>query len=136
MNRLLKIVLLIIVGTLLATLAWGAQKTEVYTATVDSKGVQKIEMLAGEFYFKPNDVIVKKNVPVEISIKKEPGYAAHSLVLHAPETGIDLNVALGTDAKTIRFTPTKAGKYAFYCDKGLIEKHRAKGMEGVLEVTE
>jgi hypothetical protein len=52
MNRLLKIVLLIIVGTLLATLAWGAQKTEVSAATVDSEGVQKIEMPAGLFSFR------------------------------------------------------------------------------------
>jgi hypothetical protein len=51
MNRLLKIVLLIIVGILLATLAWGAQKTEVSAATVDSKGVQKVTMQAAEFSF-------------------------------------------------------------------------------------
>ncbi len=51
MNRLLKIVLLIIVGTLLATLAWGVQNTGVSAATVDGKGVQKIEMPAGEFSF-------------------------------------------------------------------------------------
>jgi plastocyanin len=39
--------------------------------------------------------------------------------------------------ETIRFTPAKAGVYPVYCGLGFsIEKHRAKGMEGVLEVTE
>lgn len=128
--------LLILVGASLMSRAWSAGKTEAYTATVDKSGVQKIEMVAGEYYFKPNYVIVKVNKPAEITIKQEPGFASHSIVLHAPDAGIDFDVDLGADAKTIKFTPTKAGKYPFYCDKGLIEKHRSKGMEGVLEVTE
>ncbi len=128
--------LLALVGAFLLSLAWGAEKTEVYKATIDSNGVQKIEMKAGDFYFKPDTIIVKKNVPVVITVKEEPGFASHSIVLHAPEAGIDFDVDLGRDAKTIRFMPTRAGRYPFYCDEGLIETHRSKGMEGVLEVTE
>jgi len=58
-------------------------------------------------------------------------------VLQAPEAGIAIKEELGTEPKVIKFTPTKAGKYPFYCDhRFLFWTHRAKGMEGVLEVTE
>jgi plastocyanin len=114
-----------------------AETREIYKATIDSSGVQKVAMLAGSYFFKPNDVIVKVNTPVEITIKKEPGFVPHNIVLHAPEAGIDFKVELGTDPKVIKFTPTKTGKYPFYCSKRfLFWTHRAKGMEGVLEVTE
>jgi plastocyanin domain-containing protein len=128
--------LLILVTAVLASLSWAVEKKDVYKAAVDKSGVQRVEMTGGDFYFKPNYVIVKVNVPVAISIRKEPGFASHSIVLHAPEAGIDFDVDLDTTAKTIAFTPTKTGTYPFYCDKGLIETHRSKGMEGVLEVTE
>jgi len=136
MRKIMKMLLLAFAGAFLLSLAWGAGKPEVYKATIDGSGVQKIAMKGGDFYFKPNEVIVKVNVPVEITIKEEPGYTSHNIVLHAPEAGIDFDVDLGTDAKTIRFTPTRVGRYPFYCDEGLIETHRSKGMEGVLEVTE
>jgi len=40
------------------------------------------------------------------------------------------------DTVKVRFTPTKAGVFAFYCDKKLLffKSHREKGMEGVLKV--
>ena len=137
MLRSIKIMMPVFVGALLMSAAWGAETKEIYQATIDSSGVQKVEMLAGSYFFKPNDVIVKVNVPVEITIKKEPGFVPHNIVLHAPEAGIDFKVELSTDPKVIRFTPTKAGTYPFYCDhRFLFWSHRAKGMEGVLEVTE
>ncbi len=124
-------------GAFLMSSAWGADTKEVYKATIDSSGIQKIEMISGSYYFKPNDVIVKVNVPVEITIKKEPGAAPHDIVLHAPEAGIDFDVELRTDPKVIKFTPTRAGKYPFYCDhRFLFWSHRGKGMEGVHEVEE
>jgi plastocyanin len=136
MRKIISTLLLALAGAFFLSLAWGAGIAEVYKATIDGSGVQKIEMQAGDFYFKPNNVIVKVNVPVVITVKEEPGFASHSIVLHAPEAGIDFDVDLGRDTKTIRFTPTRAGRYPFYCDKGLIETHRSKGMEGILEVTE
>ena len=137
MNRFIRMAVPFFMGALFMSAAWGAETKNIYKATVDSSGVQKIEMLGASYYFKPNDIIVKVNVPVEITIKKEPGAAPHDIVLHAPEAGIDFNVELGTDPKVIKFTPTKVGKYPFYCDhRFLFWSHRAKGMKGVLEVVE
>ena len=137
MNRNMKISILVIMGLFFLSTIWAAETTEVYKATIDKSGAQKVEMLAGSYFFKPNDVMVKVNVPVEITIKKESGVAPHDIVLHAPEAGIDFKVELSTEQKVIKFTPTKVGKYPFYCDhRFLFWSHRGRGMEGILEVTD
>jgi plastocyanin len=131
------IAVLFFVGTFFVPTVWCAERNAIYKATIDSGGVQKVQMLAGSYYFKPKYVIVKVNIPVELTIKKESGFVPHDIVLHAPEAGIDFKTELSTEPKVIRFTPTKAGKYPFYCNhRFLFWSHRAKGMEGVLEVTE
>jgi plastocyanin domain-containing protein len=109
-----------------------------FVATVDKDGVQRIEMLAGEYFFDPNYIVVKVNVPVEIKIKKEPTIVPHRFITKAPEAGMDIYESLSSEPKVIRFTPTKVGKYPFYCDKKFIfsKSHREKGMEGVIEVIE
>ena len=109
-----------------------------FVATVDQDGVQRVEMIGGSYYFDPAEVVVKVNVPVEISIKKI-GSSPHSIYLKAPEAGIDFETSLGTEPKVIRFTPTKVGKYPFWCTKKApfsSKSHKDKGMEGVLEVVE
>jgi len=114
-----------------------AQKKQ-FVATVDKDGVQRIEVLAGEYFFDPNYIIVKVNVPVEIEIKKEPTIIPHAFVIKAPDAGMDIHESLSSEPKIIKFTPTKTGKYPFYCDKKFLffESHREKGMEGTIEVIE
>jgi plastocyanin domain-containing protein len=107
-------------------------------APIGPDGVQRVEMVGGSYFFDPNYIIVKVNVPVEIKIRKESGMIPHDFVLKAPEAGMDVKVELGKEPQTIRFTPTKVGEYPFYCDKKLLffESHRDKGMKGVLKVEE
>jgi len=117
--------------------AMGKEKRVV--ATVDADGVQRVEVIGGEYYFDPNYIVVKVNKPVELTVKKAPGYIPHDMVVKAPEAGIDFNVDL--DAKkpdTIKFTPTKVGKYEMYCDKKLLffKSHKDRGMHGMIEVVE
>jgi plastocyanin domain-containing protein len=109
-----------------------------FIASIDQDGVQRVEVLAGEYFFDPNYIVVKVNVPVEIKIKKEPTIVPHSFITKAPEAGMDIYESLGSEPKIIRFTPTKVGKYPFYCDKKFLfsKSHREKGMEGVIEVIE
>ena len=107
-------------------------------ATVGQDGIQRVEMIGGSYYFDPAEVVVKVNVPVEISIKKI-GSSPHSIVLKAPEAGIDFEMSLGAEPKVIKFTPTKVGKYPFWCTKKApfsSKSHRDHGMEGILEVVE
>lgn len=109
---------------------------DVYQATVGSDGVQHVSLLGGNYFFRPKRILVKANVPVELEVRLEQGMIPHTLVITAPEAGIAVNEKLSTDVKKIRFTPTAAGTYPFYCSNKLLffESHRQKGMEGVLEV--
>ena len=112
-----------------------AEKKE-FTAKIDPEGVQRVEVLSGSYFFDPNYIIVKVNVPVELKITMESGIVPHDIVLKAPEAGMDLKLELGSTPQVMRFTPTKTGKFTFYCDKKLLffESHRDKGMVGTLEV--
>ncbi len=108
-----------------------------YKAVKDNDGIQRIEIVGGGYYFDPNHIIVEVNVPVELKVKKDAKFLVpHSIVIKAPEAGIDFSESLKTEPKIIRFTPVKTGKFIFYCDKKLLffKSHRNKGMEGVLEV--
>jgi plastocyanin domain-containing protein len=113
-------------------------KKKIYLATIDEDGIQRIEVLGGGYYYDPDYIIVKKDIPVELIIKKEPGIVPHNIVIRQPEAGMDIRESMSTKQKIIKFTPGKAGKYPFYCDKKLLffKNHREKGMEGIIEVTE
>ncbi len=105
-------------------------------AVLGEDGVQRVEILGGGYFYNPNHVIVTVNVPVELTLKREAGFVPHDFVIKAPEAGIDVSESMDTKPKVVKFTPTKAGIYPFYCSKKMIfmSSHRDKGMKGVLEV--
>jgi plastocyanin len=120
-----------------AGLAQDAEK-KVHVASVGEDGVQRVEVRAGEYFFDPGHIVVKVNVPVELTVSKEPGLH-HDIVMREPQAGMDFKVELDKDEpRTIRFTPTRAGRYPFYCDKRFLffKSHRDRGMEGLMEVVE
>lgn len=102
----------------------------------DADGVQRVRLVAGSYFFKPNHIVVKANVPVELTASRESGITPHDLVIRAEEAGINVKADLGSDPKKIAFIATKPGKYPIYCSKKLpfMAGHREKGMEGILEV--
>jgi plastocyanin len=102
----------------------------------DADGVQRVRLVAGSYFFKPNHIVVKANVPVELTASRESGITPHDLVIRAEEAGINVKEDLAGDPKKIAFTATKPGKYPIYCSKKLpfMAGHREKGMEGILEV--
>ncbi len=108
-----------------------------YQAKIE-EGVQKVQVTATEYSFTPDRISVKVNMPVELSVRKEAGLVPHNITLNAPEAGIDFSEALSTEPVTIKFTPTKAGEYTFFCSKKLpfSKSHKEKGMEGILIVRE
>jgi plastocyanin len=115
-----------------------AAERQEFVASVDKDGIQRVEMIGGSYFFRPNYVILKVNVPVELKISKEAGLTPHNIVIDAPEAGMEIKAELSTEPQIIRFTPTITGKYPFYCDKKFLffESHREKGMEGTIEVRE
>lgn len=111
---------------------------EVYRAAIAADGVQHVRIEGGSYFFKPNHVIVHVNVPVELTVSVSKSLIPHTLVIQAPEAGISVDKNLSSDAINIRFTPTAAGKYSFYCKNKLLffNSHREKGMKGLLEVAQ
>jgi plastocyanin domain-containing protein len=107
-----------------------------FVAPIGQDEIQRVEILAGEYYFTPNHIILKVNVPTELKIKKESSVIPHDFVIKAPEAGINIAENIGSEPKMIRFTPTETGKFPFYCSKKFLffKTHRERGMEGVIEV--
>ncbi|RQR67967.1 MULTISPECIES: quinol oxidase [unclassified Burkholderia] len=103
---------------------------------VDADGVQRVAIVGGSYFFRPNHVIVRAHVPVELTVSAEPGVVPHSFAIDAPQAGIAVRTELGTTPRTLRFTPTAPGRFAYYCTHRLLflRSHRERGMEGVLDV--
>jgi len=108
-------------------------------ANIGADGVQHVDITGGEYYYDPNHIVVKVNVPVELKVIKTSGYTPHDIIVKAPEAGIDFKTDFKSkEPAVIKFTPTKVGKYPMYCDKKIpfFKSHRDRGMEGVIEVVE
>jgi plastocyanin domain-containing protein len=112
------------------------QESKPFVATVGSDGAQKVDITAGGYWFKPNRITVRANVPVELTVSKESGVIPHDIVMKSPEAGMDFAEGLSGTPKVIKFTPTKPGIYPFYCSKKppFGKSHKERGMEGAIEV--
>ena len=119
-----------------ASLAVEPSDDDAYQTSVGSDGIQHATIVGGSYFFRPQRVIVKVNVPVELEVSLEKGVIPHTLVIQAPDAGIAVDEKLSTEVKKIRFTPMATGTYSFYCKNKLLifKSHREKGMEGMLEV--
>ena len=139
-NALKYIVLSVIFSFISTSSASGASDAEIkkFTPEINSQGMQRVEIIGGSHFFDPNFIIVKKDVPVELVFTKEPGMVPHDVAMDSPEADIEFKFDISDTPKSVTFTPTKAGKYPFYCTKKLLffESHKDKGMKGTLEVRE
>ena len=133
-----KVILLIFVMMISCQSLHQKAQTGEYVAKVDSDGIQRVQITAREYSFTPNHIIIKLNMPTELSVKKEAGLAPHNFTLIAPDAGLNFSESLSTDPVIIKFTPAKTGNFIFFCNKKLpfSKSHRDKGMEGILEVRE
>ena len=139
MRRLKCILCNAVLLVLIAAFAWGdGLKEKRMVATIDPNGIQRVDILGGGYYFDPNIIVVKVNVPVELRVKQAGGITPHDIALKAPDAGINFAENLSSELKVIKFTPTKVGKYPFACTKRLLffKSHKDQGMHGLLEVVE
>jgi plastocyanin domain-containing protein len=127
--------IVLVAVSLVRAAEWQEKRLE---AVIGTDGVQRVEVTAGGYYYDPNTIVVKVNVPVELIVKRTSGFFGHNIVLKAPDAGIDFAQALGTKPASITFTPTKAGKYMFTCSHKVpfSKSHLERGMYGYLEVVE
>jgi plastocyanin domain-containing protein len=132
-------IILTVIALLAVSLAMAAEWQEKRaTAVIGEDGVQRIKILAGGYYYDPNTIVVKVNVPVELIVRRTSGGFGHNIVLEEPDAGIDFRQGLSTDPVAIKFTPTKIGKYMFVCSHKVpfSKSHKERGMYGYLEVVE
>lgn len=122
-----------------------AQPKNIVRAEISPDNIQRVEIHGGSYYFKPDHIIVKVNVPVEFTLKKDRGlspfgsWLAHDFIMDEKDAGIEIEEMLSAEKTVIvRFTPLKTGKFPFYCSEKFVffKGHRKKGMEGTLEVVE
>jgi len=136
MKRMMFIISMMLIAAVAAADEQPAGKR--FVATIDKDGYQRVEMTAGEYYFDPSVVVVKVNVPVELTIKKTGGMTPHNFTIKAPEAGLDFTIDISSEPKKVSFMATKTGSYPFECSKQFLffKSHKDRGMHGVLEVVE
>lgn len=104
----------------------GAMATESATAMMED-GAQTITVEGGNFYFKPNEIKVKMGTPVKLTFSNMQGF--HDFVID--DLDVKTKQITAGNKETVEFTPTKKGKYEFYCSVG---QHKQMGMKGTLIV--
>jgi len=135
MKRVVLALVFVVFGSAVV-LADEPKVTTVTASVVD--GVQRVEIRGGDYYFEPNHIIVKKDIPVELVVKKAPGWVPHDIVMDAPQAGMAFKLEFDKEGEVVKFTPTQAGTFPFYCDKRLLffKSHKERGMHGEIEVVD
>ena len=109
----------------IGTYARGAdlKDNEAWRASVGTDGVQRINLQCGPNYFDPHHVIVKVNVPVEISLHSPPNMAPHHFVLDLSKISLSEGNPAGSTTKQIRFIPKTIGEHPFGCQDNAAHPH-------------
>ncbi|CAN5235757.1 hypothetical protein BH09PAT2_BH09PAT2_01110 [soil metagenome] len=93
----------------------------------DASEVQIVNIEGGSFYFKPNEIHVKKGQKVKVVMNAVS--MMHDFVID--ELDVRMPVVKNGSKGEVEFTADKAGTYEFYCSVG---QHRANGQVGKLIV--
>ena len=73
--------------------------------------VQTVEILAQRFNFTPDEIKVKKGVPVDLELTTLDRVHGFDV----PGLGLTAQIVPG-ETTHVRFTPDKAGRFLFHCD--------------------
>jgi len=86
-----------------------------WTAT-DPDGVQRVNILCGKDFFDPSRIVVKANVPVELTVSTMPDLPSQSFVLNVPgPKPINANAPIGAGRTKFAFNPGSPGNYPALC---------------------
>jgi hypothetical protein len=85
------------------------------TAAMGSDNIQRVKITTHSFYFDPNRIVVKRGIPVQLTVKNGALLVPHDFSCEAKEAGIELDQKVGMfhGSKTVRFTPDRIGEYPF-----------------------
>lgn len=96
-------------------------------ATTTATGVKIFNLEAGSFYYKPNEIKVKKGEKVRIVMSAKD--MMHDF--NIDELKVKLPITKSGETGTVEFTADKVGSFEFYCSVG---QHRKNGQVGKLIV--
>lgn len=102
-----------------------------------TSAVYRVRVELADYRFSPRNIEVTVGQPVELVLSNRDFITPHNITLSAPGAGMDIDVDVQPGkSRQLSFTPTRTGRYEFYCDKKLpfMKSHRERGMEGVLVV--
>lgn len=89
--------------------------------------VTTITLEAGAFYFKPDEIRIKKGEKVKIVMNSMD--MMHDFVID--ELGVKLPVTKSGETNEVEFVAEKTGTFEYYCSVG---QHRSRGQVGTLIV--
>lgn len=103
------------------------QTTPATQAAQSRSDAVTVNVEGGNFYFKPNEIKVKKGQKVTINFTNAGGI--HDFVID--EFNVKIGPITGGKTQSVSFIPGKTGSFEFYCS---ISNHRQMGMKGTLTV--
>ena len=105
------------------------------TATTGPDKIQHVRVTTHTFWFEPNRIVVKRGIPVDLTVQNGAMFVPHDFACHASEAGVELDMRVGMfhGSRRVQFTPTRVGEYPFHCG---VDSHAKKGMMGMLVVVE
>lgn len=114
-----------------------AQDAQPYQVPIDADGVQRVTIVGGSYFFKPERIVAKAGRPLELLVSMEQGIVPHRFLLEGADGKPLADVELTEEPKAVR-VELAAGDYVFQCPNRLLmfKSHRQRGMSGVLEVRE
>jgi len=122
-----------ITRTWIAVIAMVIPITSVLTTTrleaADGEGANFIDINAKRFEYTPQEITLKKGVPIVLRLKSED--RTHGFNIPAMNLRSDITPGKVTELK---LTPQKAGEFDFFCDIFCGSGH--EGMSGKIIVTE
>ncbi|MCC4118523.1 cupredoxin domain-containing protein [Aromatoleum toluclasticum] len=125
-------------GRIALSLAWmpnlPAQDQPV-PAAIDTDGVQRVTIVGGSYFFRPDRILAKAGRPLHLIVSMEEGIVPHRFVLDGPVGKPVADIELATKPKTVQIE-LPPGQYAFSCPNRLLmfKSHRERGMSGTLEI--
>lgn len=120
------------------TRAAGRDLGEAWMAATGKDGVQRVNIRCGPDFFDPRHIVVKRNVPVALSISTTQNLPAHSFVIgRSGNSAIQAdNPALTPTPRSVTFTPDTVGDFPLACqdNSGLADISLQKAKQGVFSV--
>ncbi len=83
----------------------------------DTHSLQKVKIVVGENGFQPSENVVKKGIPVEVTVNVEQQLSGCMSIMVIPELGVSVPLKLGQNK--FKFTPTQTGVLDAVCPMGI-----------------